>query len=148
MEPRCFLLRLTKKFSLQNEKKTERRKWDCLMDKNTQHTLVHFHMGFVHILLFFTFFSPSSGTLPFFFSPSSCTLPPPLLLFLLLFSFPHCLFLPSLPLLSFFFLFSFDWSLCCSFFFSFAFFCVFFFFLAVHHFFGFNWASFLTRVHK
>ena len=88
MEFRYFLPRSIKKFSLKNEEKTKRRKWSCLIDKNTQ---VHLHMNFIHTLLFFTFF--------YFFFPSSYMLPP---LFILSF---FLLFFWTLPFLSFFFFF-------------------------------------------
>ena len=49
MGPGCFLLEPTKKFSPQNGKKTEGRKWDCLMDKNA-------HVQFLSSSSFFFFF--------------------------------------------------------------------------------------------
>ena len=68
MGPGCFLLEPTKKFSPQNGKKTEGRKWDCLMDKNA-------HVQFLSSSSFFFFFFLVLGMLPlpflflfFFFS--------------------------------------------------------------------------------
>ena len=65
VEPKCIIPGSTKTFSSQNGEKTEGRKWSCLMDENTH---VHLHMGFIRMLLFFTFFTI------FFFLPSRCCL--------------------------------------------------------------------------
>ena len=97
----------------------------------------------------------------FFFSLLFWALPPPFLLLLFFFSFfpdftssssSSSFFSWTLPLLSFLFFFSFSFDFVS--FFSFDFLgklrpvYVTLFFLVVCHFFGFNWASFLTRVYK
>ena len=66
MGPGCFLLEPTKKFSLQNGKKTEGRKLDYLMDKNA-------HVQFLSSSSYFFFFFgaghvASSFSFSFFFS--------------------------------------------------------------------------------
>ena len=50
---RCFLLRPTKKFSLQNGEKTEVKNWTLFLDKNAPMRL---HMS-LSTLIFFIFFS-------------------------------------------------------------------------------------------
>ena len=92
MGPGCFLLEPIKKFSPQNGKKTEGRKWDCLMDKNA-------HVQFLSSSSSFFFFFgaghvASSFSFLFFFSFLSYTL----LFFLFSFfdffgcGWAHCLF--------------------------------------------------------
>ena len=60
MGPGCFLLEPTKKFSPQNGKKTEGRKWDCLMDKNA-------HVQFLSSSSFFFFWCWACCLFLFFF---------------------------------------------------------------------------------
>ena len=60
---RCFLSGPTKKISLQNGEKTEKRNYASFLDKNAQ---VQLHLGFIHVHFFQNFF------FLFFFSPGHC----------------------------------------------------------------------------
>ena len=66
---RCFFSGPTKKISLQNGEKTEKRNYASFLDKNAH---VQLHLGFIHVHFFQNFFflffiSWTLPSLPFFF---------------------------------------------------------------------------------